>query len=121
MSPEQTLGDPLDMDVRSDIYSLGIILHELLAGKLPYQTKRLALPEAVRVIREHDPEPLSTIHRSYRGDIETITGKALEKEKERRYAPAAELAGDIRRHLANEPILARPPTAAYRTGKFIRR
>lgn len=121
MSPEQTLGDPLDMDVRSDIYSLGVILYELLAGKLPYETKQLALPELVRVIREDDPEPLSAIQRGYRGDIETIVEKALEKDKERRYASAAELADDIRRHLADEPILAMPASAAYRAAKFSRR
>jgi predicted Ser/Thr protein kinase len=121
MSPEQTLGDPFDLDVRSDIYSLGVILYELLAGKLPYQTKRRSLPEVVRIIREHDPEPLSTIDRGYRCDIEIIVEKALEKDKDRRYASAAELAGDIRRHLADEPIVARPATASYRAGKFIRR
>lgn len=121
MSPEQTLGDPLAMDVRSDIYALGVILYELLAGKLPYETKLRALPEVVRVIREHDPEPLSTIHRGYRGDIEVIAGKALEKDKERRHASAAELAGDIRRYLEDEPIVARPATATYRVGKFVRR
>jgi tetratricopeptide (TPR) repeat protein len=121
MSPEQTLGDPLDIDVRSDIYSLGVILYELMAGKLPYETKQRTLPEVVRVIQEHDPEPLSAIHRGYRGDIETIAGKALEKTRERRYTSAAELAADIRRHLGNEPIVARPPSAAYRAGKFVRR
>ncbi len=121
MSPEQTLGVPLDMDVRSDIYSLGVILYELLAGQLPYETRKRALPEAVRAIREQDPRPLSAIRRGYRGDIETIAAKALEKDKDRRYVSAAELAGDIRRHLAHEPIVARPATATYRVGKFIRR
>jgi hypothetical protein len=61
------------------------------------------------------------IQRGYRGDLEVIAAKALEKDKERRYASAAEMAGDIRRHLADEPIVARPATAAYRVGKFIRR
>jgi serine/threonine protein kinase len=121
MSPEQTLGNPLDMDIRSDIYSLGVIMYQLLADKLPYQTRQLALPEVIRVILEEEPEPLSTFHRCYRGDIEIIAAKALEKDKDRRYASAAEMAGDIRQHLANEPIIARPARAAYRTGKFIRR
>jgi tetratricopeptide (TPR) repeat protein len=121
MSPEQTLGDPLDMDVRSDIYALGVILYELLAGKLPYAVKHRALPEMLRVIREQEPRPLGVIHRGYRGDIETIVGKALEKDKDRRYSSAVELAGDIRRHLADEPILARPLSAAYRVGKLVRR
>ena len=121
MSPEQTLGDPLGMDVRSDIYSLGVILYELLAGRLPYETKQRALPELVRAIREDDPERLSTIHSGYRGDIETIVHKSLEKERESRYASASELADDIRRHLADEPILAMPASAAYRAAKFYRR
>jgi tetratricopeptide (TPR) repeat protein len=121
MSPEQTLGDPLGMDVRSDIYSLGVILYELLAGKPPYETKHCSLPEVVRVIRELDPEPLSMIHRDYRGDIEIIVQKALEKDKERRYSSAGQLAADIRLHLADRPIVARPPTATYQIWKFSRR
>lgn len=121
MSPEQTLGDPLGMDVRSDIYSLGVILYELLAGRKPYETKQRTLPELVRAIREEDPEPLSTINRGYRGDVETIVEKALEKEKNRRYASAAELGEDIRRHMAHEPILAMPASASYRAAKFFRR
>jgi tetratricopeptide (TPR) repeat protein len=109
------------MDIHSDIYALGVILYELLAGKLPYAVKHRALPEMLRVIREQEPRPLGVIHRGYRGDIETIVGKALEKDKDRRYSSAVELAGDIRRHLADEPILARPLSAAYRVGKLVRR
>jgi tetratricopeptide (TPR) repeat protein/tRNA A-37 threonylcarbamoyl transferase component Bud32 len=121
MSPEQLLGDPLAMDVRSDIYSLGVILYELLAGRLPYEGSSRALPELARAIREDDAEPLSAVQRSYRGDVETIVSKALEKQRERRYGSAAELAGDIRRHLAGEPILAMPASASYRASKFYRR
>jgi len=121
MSPEQALADPLELDIRSDVYTLGVILYELLADKLPYKTDGNALHEIVRVIREEDPAPLSTIQRSYRGDIEIIVAKALEKDKARRYATAAELGADIRRHLTDQPIVARPPSASYQLRKFSRR
>jgi serine/threonine protein kinase len=81
MSPEQVLGDPLAVDVRSDVYALGVVLFELLAGCLPYSVDQKPLHEAVRIIREEDAAPLSSIHRTYRGDIATIVAKALEKEK----------------------------------------
>jgi len=121
MSPEQALANPLDLDTRSDIYTLGIDLYELLAGKLPYNSDRDVLLEALRVIREEEPSPLSTINRAFRGDIETIVAKTLEKDRERRYSSAGELAADIRRYLADEPIVARPASASYRVGKFVRR
>ncbi len=121
MSPEQVLADPMALDVRSDVYALGIILYELLARKAPYDIKRKTLPEVVRIIREQDPAPLSSVNRRYRGDVETIVAKALEKDKERRYLSAADLAADIRRYLADEPILARPASAGYRFQKFLRR
>ncbi len=120
MSPEQVLADPLALDTRSDVYALGVILYELLAGKLPYLLPKM-LHEAVRTIQQADPAPLSSVHRDYRGDIETIVAKALEKDKTRRYASAAELAADIGRTLHDEPIIARPPGAAYQLGKFARR
>jgi eukaryotic-like serine/threonine-protein kinase len=120
MSPEQVLADPLAIDTRSDVYALGVILYELLAGKLPYMLSKL-LHEAVKTIQETDPAPLSSIHRHYRGDIETIVARALEKDKARRYASAAELAADIRRFLHDEPIVARPPSAGYQLAKFARR
>ncbi|MBV9574954.1 MAG: serine/threonine protein kinase, partial [Acidobacteriales bacterium] len=113
MSPEQVLADPLALDIRSDVYALGVILYELLARKAPYNTERKALHEVVQVIREEDPAPLSSINRNYRGDVETIVAKALEKDKTRRYASAAEMGADIRRYLANEPIIARPPSTRY--------
>jgi serine/threonine protein kinase/Tfp pilus assembly protein PilF len=120
MSPEQVLADPLDLDTRSDVYALGVMLYELLVGKLPYTLSR-NLPEALQTIRKEDPARLSSVSRNYRGDIETIVAKALEKDKARRYASAAGLAGDIRRYLEDEPIIARPPTATYQLQKFARR
>jgi len=121
MSPEQVTGDPQALDIRSDVYALGLILYELLAGGPPYDIERKPLSEAVAVIREKEPAPLGSIHRSFRGDIETIAAKALEKEKGRRYASAADLAADLRRCLADEPIAARPASASYQVQKFARR
>lgn len=120
MSPEQVLADPLALDTRSDVYALGVILYELLAGKLPYQLTR-HLHEAVQTIQQVDPNPLSTVNRMYRGDIETIVARALEKDKARRYASAAELAADIQRYLEDQPITAKPPSAIYQLQKFARR
>lgn len=121
MSPEQVQPDPAELDIRSDVYALGVIMYELLAGKLPHDIKQMALPEIVQTIRDVDPISLGSIKRIYRGDIETIVAKALEKDKTRRYASAAELAADIRRYLADEPIVARPPTTNYQLQKFARR
>jgi eukaryotic-like serine/threonine-protein kinase len=80
MSPEQVLADPLALDTRSDVYALGVILYQLLAGRLPYHISP-KVHEAVRAIQEDDPTPLSSINRSYRGDVETIVAKALEKDR----------------------------------------
>jgi tetratricopeptide (TPR) repeat protein/predicted Ser/Thr protein kinase len=121
MSPEQVTGDSRELDTRSDVYALGVVAYELLTGRLPYELSGRSIPEAVRVIREEDPTPLSSVHRVFRGDVDTIVAKALAKERQRRYASAAELAGDIRRYLNDEPILARPPSALYQLGKFARR
>jgi tetratricopeptide (TPR) repeat protein len=120
MSPEQVLADPLELDTRSDVYALGVILYELLAGRLPYTLGRL-LHESIRTIREQDAAPLSSICRLYRGDIETIVKKALEKDKERRYASVADFGADICRFLKDEPIAARRPAATYRLQKFATR
>jgi predicted Ser/Thr protein kinase len=117
MSPEQVLADPLELDTRSDVYALGVILYELLAARLPY-TIGNKLHEALHAIREEDPAKLSSVNRSYRGDIETIAAKALEKDKSRRYSSSAELAADIRRYLTDEPIVARPPSLSYQLQKF---
>ncbi|SPE36787.1 hypothetical protein SBA3_250003 [Candidatus Sulfopaludibacter sp. SbA3] len=120
MSPEQVLGGPLDLDTRSDVYALGVILFELVAGRMPYEIGAHVL-EAVLIIREEDPARLSSISRAYRGDLDTIAAKALEKDKARRYSSAAELGVDIQRFLSDEPIIARRSTAAYHLRKFARR
>jgi serine/threonine protein kinase/Tfp pilus assembly protein PilF len=120
MSPEQVLADPLELDTRSDVYALGVVLYQMLAGRLPYKISP-KLHEAVRTIQEDEPAPLSTVSRAYRGDIETIAGKALEKDKTRRYSSAAELVADIRRYLQDEPIMARPASTIYQLTKFARR
>jgi tetratricopeptide (TPR) repeat protein len=120
MSPEQVAGDPEQLDGRSDVYALGVILYELLAQRLPYQISN-QLYEAVRTIREEDPKQLSSVSRAFRGDVETIVAKALEKDKARRYASAAAFLGDIRKYLANEPITARPASTVYQLQKFAQR
>ncbi|MEO8634444.1 MAG: serine/threonine-protein kinase [Gemmatimonadales bacterium] len=121
MSPEQVIANPLDLDIRSDVYSLGVVLYELLSGKLPYDLARTLIHEAARIIAVVDPAPLSSINRNLRGDVETIVSKALEKEKSRRYGSAEELASDVRRYLSDQPISARPASAIYQLRKFATR
>jgi tetratricopeptide (TPR) repeat protein/predicted Ser/Thr protein kinase len=121
MSPEQVAADPAALDARSDVYTLGVILFQLLAGRLPYPLEQLPLPGAAWVIREEQPARLGAIDTRLRGDVETVVAKSLEKDPARRYQSAAELAADIRRHLRREPIRARPPSPLYQLGKFTRR
>lgn len=121
MSPEQVSGESAEIDPRSDVYSLGIILHELLAGSLPFNITDRQIIDATRIILQEDPPRLGSISPDLRGDLETITLKSLEKDKARRYQSAEELAADLRRYLNHEPISARPPTTLYRITKFSRR
>ena len=146
MSPEQAEMGGLDIDTRTDIYALGVILYELLTGVLPFERKELresGFAEIQRTIREKEPPKPSTriTHRGpasaeaaakrhteprrlaseLRGDLDWVTMKALEKDRTRRYQTANALAADVRRHLAHEPVSAGPPSVAYRARKFARR
>jgi serine/threonine protein kinase len=146
MSPEQADQSEQNIDTRTDVYSLGVLLYQLLVGALPFETKSLqavGLEALLRVIREQEPPKPSTKIRSMgeasnvsaqnrreeprsfarqlQGELDWISMKALEKDRARRYATASELAADISRYLRNEPVLAGPATAAYRLKKYAAR
>jgi non-specific serine/threonine protein kinase/serine/threonine-protein kinase len=144
ISPEQAAGS--DIDTRVDVYSLGVILYEILTGSIPYNTekwRKQSLEEVLRQLREQDPPRPSTrlssdkqlagsaaplraaeprqLPGQLRGDLDSITMKALEKDRERRYVSPSELAADIERYLHHKPVEARPASVAYRARKYVRR
>ena len=147
MSPEQAEISGLDVDTRSDIYSLGVLLYELLTGRTPFDSKKLmesGMDEMRRTLREREPQPPSTVltamgntelnrvafqHHaepprlisSVKGDLDWIVMKALEKDRRRRYETANGLAMDVQRYLGNEPVVARPPSNFYKFRKLVRR
>lgn len=121
MSPEQVAGQRDDLDGRSDVYALGVILYELLTERLPYDLRDRSIAEVERLIRTQEPARLGSEDPALRGDIQTIVAKALTKEKERRYQSAGQLGDDLRRYLKDEPILARPASSAYQLRKFAKR
>jgi len=107
MSPEQCEGDPTRVDTRCDVYALGVVLYELLTGEMPYDVTTPSPFDVPRIIREEEPRRISAINPAFRGDVEAITLKALEKDCDRRYQSTHSLAQDIRRYLADEPVNAR--------------
>jgi len=121
MSPEQFRGDPQAVDTRSDVYSLGVILHELLAGAPPYDVSAKGLFEVATIVEREVPPSLQRIDRHIPRDVATIVATCLRKDPQERYSSAHELAADLGRHLAGEPIAASPPRAVEALRRFARR
>jgi len=119
MSPEQTLGRPEEIDVRSDVYSTGVLLYELLTGMLPYRIDRARPLESLRVIRDYVPKRPSGVNPKLDGDLDAIVMKCIEKERDLRYQSAVELTEDIRRYLRGHPVEARHTTTFYHLRKLI--
>jgi non-specific serine/threonine protein kinase/serine/threonine-protein kinase len=121
MSPEQLGYDPDDVDTRSDVYALGIVLYELLAERRPHDLDNVSVYEAVRIVRERPVPKLGAIDRRFRGDVETIVARATDPERSRRYQSASDLARDIRLHLEDRPIMARRDSTMYVALRHARR
>jgi tetratricopeptide (TPR) repeat protein len=121
MSPEQIEATSDALDLRSDVYALGVLLYELLCGRLPHRLETLPLAEAARVILTEPPDRPRDVKPGLDRDVETIVLKCLSKLREQRYPSADELARDLERYLRHEPIQARPPSLAYHLRLFARR
>jgi len=121
MSPEQLGGDARDIDSRTDLFSIGVVLFELVSGRLPYEIESKSLFEICDQVRHAPTRRLSSVHSRFRGDLDTIVETAMAKDRERRYQSATAIAADLRRYLAKEPIAARPPSAMYQIRMFARR
>lgn len=121
MSPEQIECPQDGLDVRSDVYALGVVLYQLVSGRLPYDLRDTPLVEALTVVRECEPPPLALVTNNHDPKLNTIVAKCLAKDRHDRYADAAELSADIGRYLAGEPILARAPGPWRRVARLTRR